>query len=207
MAKTVKAKKRERAERLREKHKKEVWKPGTMLYPVPAVMVSCADSSGRDNIITVAWTGIVCSDPAMVYISVRPERFSYKMIEESGEFVINLSSEALVKSTDFCGVRSGRDIDKWEACGLTRGRASKLKAPLIEESPVNIECAVEKVIKLGSHDMFIGRVLAVDVEARFIDERGRLSLDKCKLTAYSNGEYYALGKLLGSFGYSVRKKD
>lgn len=205
MPSTVRKKKEKRLEQRAEKHRKVSWKPATMVYPVPAVMVSCRDKSGKDNIITVAWTGIICSDPVMVYISVRPERYSYHMIEESGEFVINLTTEALVKKTDFCGVRSGRDIDKWEACGLTRGRAFKVEAPVIEESPVNIECAVENIIKLGSHDMFIAKVLAVDVEERFIDERGRLALDKCKLTAYSHGEYFALGKLLGTFGYSVKK--
>ena len=182
MPSTVRKKKR--LEQRAEKHRKVSWKPATMVYPVPAVMVSCRDKSGKDNIITVAWTGIICSDPAMVYISVRPERYSYHMIEESGEFVINLTTEA---------------------CGLTRGRAFKVEAPVIEESPVNIECAVENIIKLGSHDMFIAKVLAVDVEERFIDERGRLALDKCKLTAYSHGEYFALGKLLGTFGYSVKK--
>ncbi len=205
MAKTVKEKKKELRKRQAEKHKKTLWKPATMIYPVPAVMVSCGDYDGLSNIITVAWTGIVSSEPPTVYISVRPERYSYDIIKASGEFVINLTTEALVKKTDFCGVCSGRDVDKWEAMDLTKGRAARVKAPLIEESPVNIECAVESIVKAGSHDMFIAKVLGVDVEERFIDERGRLDLGKCKLTAYAHGEYFALGKLLGSFGYSVKK--
>lgn len=192
---------------MKQERKKTVWKPGTMLYPVPAVMVSCRDREGNRNIITVAWTGIVCSEPPMVYISVRPERFSHHMIEETGEFVINLTTEELCRATDYCGVRSGGKTDKWKDCGLTPGKAAEVEAPLIQESPVNLECRVTEVLHLGSHDMFLAKVLAVDVEERYLDEKGRLDLDRCKLVAYSHGEYRSLGRLLGTFGYTVRKKS
>ncbi len=188
------------------KIEKEVWKPGTMLNPVPAVLVSCADKEGNANIITIGWTGVACSDPATVYISVRPERYSHKMIEETGEFVINLTTEKLVKAVDFCGVRSGAKVDKWEKCKLTKAPASKVKAPLIAESPVNIECRVKEVLRLGSHDMFIAAVEAVDVDKKYLDEKGRFDLDACRLIAYSHGEYISLGKILGKFGFSVKKK-
>lgn len=187
--------------------KKQVWRPGTMLYPVPAVMVSCADKAGNQNIITVAWTGIICSEPPMVYISVRPERFSYPMIKETGEFVINLTTEALCAATDYCGVKSGAKVNKWKDCKLTPQKAAKVSAPLIAESPLNIECRVKDVLKLGSHDMFIAEVAAVDADERFMDEKGRFQLEKCRLVAYSHGEYYSLGSLLGTFGYTVRKKS
>lgn len=186
--------------------KKAVWKPGTMLYPLPAVMVSCADKAGNQNIITVAWTGTVCSEPPMVYISVRPERFSHHMIAETGEFVINLTSEALCAATDFCGVRSGAKLDKWKECGLTPQKAQTVSAPLIAESPVNLECKVTQVLKLGSHDMFLAKVTAVDVDEAYLDEKGRFEMERCKLVAYNHGEYYALGSLLGTFGYTVKKK-
>lgn len=186
--------------------KKQVWKPGTMLYPVPAVMVSCGDFHGESNILTIAWAGVVCSDPAMVSISVRPERYSHHMIQESGEFVINLTTEALCRATDFCGVRSGRDLDKWETCGLTKQAASRVSAPLIGESPVNIECKVKDVLKLGSHDLFLAEVCAVDVSEEYLDETGKFDLDRCGLIAYSHGEYFSLGKVLGTFGYTVKKK-
>ena len=184
---------------------KTVWKPGTMLYPVPAVMVSCADKAGNQNIVTVAWTGTVCSEPPMVYISVRPERFSHHMIEETGEFVINLTTEELCAATDYCGVRSGAKVNKWEDCHLTPQKAAKVAAPLIAESPVNLECRVTQKLSLGSHDMFLAEVAAVDVDGRYLDENGRFALEKCRLVSYSHGEYYSLGKLLGTFGYTVKK--
>ena len=192
--------------RLEKDVKKQVWRPGTLLAPVPAVMVSCIDGEGRSNIITIAWTGIVCSDPAMVYISVMPRRYSHHMIEETGEFVINLTTGKLTRAADYCGVATGAKTDKWRDCGLTRAEASMVSAPLIAESPLNIECKVVKKLELGSHDMFIAKVMAVDVEEGLIDDKGRLELEKAGLVAYSHGEYFELGKKLGKFGYSVRKK-
>ena len=186
--------------------KKDVWKPGTMLYPLPAVMVSCADKEGHANILTVAWTGIVCSEPPMAYISVRPERYSHHMIEETGEFVINLTTEALCAATDFCGVRSGAKLDKWKECGLTKQKGSVVAAPVIAESPVNLECRVTQVLRLGSHDMFMAKIEAVDVDEQYMDEKGRFDMARCGLVAYSHGEYYSLGSLLGTFGYTVKKK-
>ena len=185
---------------------RQVWKPGNMLYPLPAVMVSCALAGERPNIITVAWTGTVCSSPAMVSISVRPERHSYHMIRESGEFVINLTTEELVRAADYCGVRSGRDVDKFEEMRLTPLKASQVAAPLIGESPVNIECRVEQVRELGSHHMFLASVLAVDVDESWMNEKGKLELNKAGLAVYSHGEYFALGKRLGTFGYSVKRR-
>lgn len=186
---------------------KQEWKPGNMLYPVPAVMVSCQSRNQEEkpNIITVAWTGTVCSDPPMVYISVRPDRHSYQIIKESGEFVINLTSEKLVRATDYCGVKSGRDTDKWKEMGLTPVPASKVSAPLIAESPVNLECRVTEVKDLGSHHMFLAEVVAVDADEEYINAAGKFELSKAGLVAYSHGEYYSLGNLLGTFGYSVRK--
>ena len=185
---------------------KQVWKAGNMVYPLPAVMVSTADKEGNTNIFTVAWTGTVCTNPAMVYISVRPERYSYHMIEESGEFVINLTTEQLAHATDYCGVRSGRDVDKWKEMHLTEGQASKLDyAPIIEECPVNIECKVTEIKELGSHHMFLAKVEAVQVGEEYLDEKGRLQLGKAGLLAYSHGEYLTLGDSLGTFGWSVRK--
>ena len=170
-------------------------------------MVSTADKSGKANIITVAWTGTVCTNPAMLYISVRPERYSYGLLKDSGEFVVNLTTEKLKKATDWCGVKSGRDVDKWEAMHLTQGKASKLQyAPIIEECPVNIECTVTEVKELGSHHMFLAKVEAVQVGEEYLDEKGRLQLGKAGLLAYSHGEYLTLGKSLGTFGWSVRKK-
>ena len=186
---------------------KQTWKPGNMVYPLPAVMVSVGDKEGNSNIITIAWTGTICTNPAMLYISVRPERHSYKMIQESGEFVVNLTTEALAKATDYCGVRSGRDVDKWKEMGLTRGNASELEfAPIIEECPVNIECKVEEVKELGSPHMFIARVVGVQVDDSYLDETGKFSLNETGLLAYSHGEYHSLGKQIGTFGYSVKKK-
>ena len=186
---------------------KQIWKPGNMVYPLPAVMVSTADTKGNDNIITVAWTGTVCTNPAMLYISVRPERYSYHLLRESGEFVVNLTTEKLAKATDWCGVRSGRDYDKWKEMHLTRGEAKKLQyAPIIQESPVNIECKVTEVHELGSHHMFLARVEAVQVDESYMNETGKFELNDTQLLAYSHGEYYTLGKKLGTFGYCVRKK-
>jgi flavin reductase (DIM6/NTAB) family NADH-FMN oxidoreductase RutF len=186
---------------------KQIWKPGNMVYPLPAVMVSTADREGNDNIITVAWTGTVCTNPAMLYISVRPERYSYHMLQESGEFVVNLTTEKLAKATDWCGVRSGRDFDKWKEMHLTRGKAEKLTyAPIIQESPVNIECKVTEVQELGSHHMFLAKVEAVQVDESYMNETGKFELNDTQLLAYSHGEYYTLGKKLGTFGYSVRKQ-
>ncbi len=186
---------------------KQIWKPGNMVYPLPAVMVSTADREGNDNIITVAWTGTVCTNPAMLYISVRPERYSYHLLRESGEFVVNLTTEKLVKATDWCGVRSGGDFDKWKEMHLTRGKAEKLTyAPIIQESPVNIECKVTEVQELGSHHMFLAKVEAVQVDESYMNETGKFELNDTQLLAYSHGEYYTLGKKLGTFGYSVRKK-
>ena len=186
---------------------KQIWKPGNMVYPLPAVMVSTADTKGNDNIITVAWTGTVCTTPAMLYLSVRPERDSYHLLRESGEFVVNLTTEKLAKATDWCGVRSGRDFDKWKEMHLTRGKAEKLTyAPIIQESPVNIECKVTEVQELGSHHMFLAKVEAVQVDESYMNETGKFELNDTQLLAYSHGEYYTLGKKLGTFGYSVRKK-
>lgn len=178
-----------------------------MLYPLPAVMVSTADQSGKTNILTVAWTGTICTNPPMVYISVRPERYSYQMIKESGEFVINLTTESLIRATDYCGVRSGRDVDKWKETGLTPLKAETLSyAPAIEESPVSIECRVAEVKELGSHHMFLAEVTAVQVDESYMNEKNKFELNKTGLLAYSHGEYLGLGKKLGTFGYSVRKK-
>lgn len=185
---------------------KQSWKPGNMLYPLPAVLVTVADKEGRQNVFTVAWTGTVCSDPAMVSISVRPERFSYHMIEETGEFVINLTTSKLAYATDYCGVRSGRDVDKFKEMHLTPIPGKEVKAPLLEESPVNIECKVKQIMKLGTHDMFLAEVVAVHADEAYMDEKGRFSLSKADPMVYSHGTYYTLGKELGSFGYSVRKK-
>lgn len=186
---------------------KLTWKAGNMLYPTPAVMVSCAREGERPDIITIGWTGTVCSDPAMVSISVRPTRYSHDIIEKTGEFVVNLVPDRLVRAADWCGVRSGRDFDKFQEMKLTAGKAAKLKtAPLIAECPVNIECTVTQKIPLGSHDLFLGRVEAVDVDAKYLDEKGKFDLDKAGIIVYSHGEYFGLGKQLGTFGYSVRKQ-
>jgi len=187
---------------------KQTWKPGNMIYPLPAVMVSCGDKSGKTNIITIAWTGTICTNPAMLYISVRPERHSYQMIKESGEFVVNLTTDKLVKQTDYCGVKSGRDVDKFKETKLTRGKANELQyAPIIEESPVNIECKLERIEELGSHHMFIAKVVSVQVDEAYLNETGKFCLNDTGLIAYSHGEYRTLGEPLGTFGYSIKKKN
>ena len=186
---------------------RENWRPGTMIYPVPAVLVSCGASAEEYNMLTVAWTGTICSEPAMCYISVRPERHSYEIIKRTGEFVINLTTSALARATDWCGVRSGRDYDKFKEMGLTPIASAKVAAPTVAESPVAIECRVKEIIPLGSHDMFLAEVVNVSVDETLIDkESGKLDLELARLLAYSHGEYYELGKALGHFGWSVRKK-
>ena len=181
------------------------FKPGNMLYPVPAVMVSCGEYGGETNIITVAWTGTVCSDPPMVYVSVRPERYSFAMIRKTGEFVINLVTEELAKAMDYCGVRSGREHDKWKECRLTPLQAETVRCPLIAEAPVNIECRVVSETDLGSHHMFLAEVTAIKADGKYMDGKGRFDLQAAHLLAYSHGTYYGLGKRLGSFGFSVKK--
>ncbi len=176
-----------------------------MLYPLPAVLITCADSEGNENVFTVAWAGTVCTNPPMVSISVRPERHSHHMIMETREFVINLTTEEMAHAVDFCGVRSGRDVDKFEACRLTREKAAKVKAPLLAESPVCIECRVKEVKQLGSHDLFLADVLAVHAEESYMDQKGRFRLNEAHPLAYSHGTYYGLGRQLGTFGYSVKK--
>ncbi len=186
--------------------KKEYWRAGNMLYPLPAVMVSCRRGNEKPNIITVAWTGTVCSDPAMVYISVRPERYSYDIIRESGEFVINLTTESLAEVTDWCGVRSGRDVDKFAQMHLTPVPSKYVSVPSIAESPVNIECRVKQVIPLGSHDMFLAEVLGVTADADYMDENGYFDLAASAPLVYSHGAYFGQGKKIGKFGFSVQKK-
>lgn len=185
---------------------RQIWKPGNMLYPLPVVLVTCSDGKGNSNIFTVAWTGTVCSDPPMVSISVRPQRYSHSLIHDTGEFVINLTTRRLVFATDYCGVRSGRDVDKFREMKLTALPAQKVGAPLIGESPVNIECRVSQVIRLGSHDLFLANVEAVHAQEAYMDEKGRFFLDRAQPVVYSHGTYYALGKAVGSFGYSVKKQ-
>ena len=184
---------------------KQQWKPGNMLYPLPAVMVSVRDNEGKDNIITVAWAGTVCTNPPMVSISVRPERYSYHMIEESGVFVINLTTEALTYATDYCGVRSGKDVDKFKEMKLTCVEASQVNCGMIGESPVNIECKVTEIKELGSHHMFLAEVQAVHVDQAYMTETGKFELNKTGLVAYSHGTYLETGKPIGTFGYSVHK--
>lgn len=184
---------------------KQVWKPGNMLYPLPAVLVSVGDME-KNNLFTVAWTGTVCTNPAMVYISVRPERYSYEIIEKKREFVINLTTKDLLKAVDYCGVRSGRDVDKWKEMRLTPVESQKVKAPSLLESPVNIECKVVKIDKLGSHHMFIAKVVSVSVEDELLDSKGGFHLDEADLIAYSHGDYVTTGKKIGSFGFSVKRK-
>ena len=177
-----------------------------MLYPLPAVLVSVSDGEGNDNVFTVAWTGTVCTNPPMVSISVRPERYSYDFIKKTGEFVINLTTEDMTRAVDYCGVRSGRDEDKFAKMKLIKEKADIVGCPLIAQSPVNIECRVDKVLELGSHHMFVANVVAVHVDEKYMDNKQKFHLSSAKPIVYSHGEYYGLGNLLGSFGYSVKKK-
>lgn len=185
---------------------KQTWKPGNMLNPVPAVMVSVADKEGNKNIITIAWAGTICSNPPMVSISVRPERYSYHMIEETGEFVINLTTEELVKACDYCGVVSGKDADKFKEMNLTPFAVENCSAPAIAESPVNIACKVVEKKELGSHHMFIAEIVGVTVDDAHINETGKFLINELGLVMYSHGEYFSMGEKLGKFGYSIQKK-
>ena len=184
---------------------KVMWKPGTFIYPLPAVMVSCG-SMEKSNIITVAWTGILNTNPATVYISVRPTRHSYNLIKESGEFIINLTNQELAYATDWCGVKTGAKVDKFKEMRLTKQKANFVSCPMIKESPVSVECKVKEIKDLGSHHMFVADVLAINADEKYIDEKGAFDISKCDLITYSNGHYYTLGKKIGKFGYSVEKK-
>lgn len=184
---------------------KITWKPGTFVYPIPAVMVSCGTME-KSNIITVAWTGIINTNPAMVYISVRPTRYSYNLIKDQKEFVINLTAKSLTRATDWCGVKSGAKVDKFKEMKLHKEKASIVKCPMIQESPVSIECKVKEIKELGSHTMFIAEVVAINVDEKYIDNKGAFDITKCDLMAYANGNYLAMGKKLGKFGFSVKKK-
>jgi flavin reductase (DIM6/NTAB) family NADH-FMN oxidoreductase RutF len=185
--------------------KKKLWKPGTMVYPVPVVMVSCGDEPKHYNIITIAWTGNICTEPAQTYISIRPARYSHEIIKRTGEFVINLTTKKLLKATDYCGVKSGRDINKFQKLNLTPTPATFVKAPLIAESPLNIECQVTEIKPLGSHDMFIAKVLGINADQKYLDKNGAFNLAKTEPLCYSHGKYYAQGAELGFYGYSVKK--
>lgn len=181
-------------------------KPGTLLAPLPAVLVTCGTIE-KANALTIAWTGIINTIPPMTYISVRPERHSYPIIKETGEFVINLTTSAMARETDFCGVRSGRDMNKLEKCRLTLTAGKTVSAPVIEQSPLSLECKVREIKELGSHHMFIAEITGIQAEERFMDSKGKLNLQQAGLMAYSHGEYFALGRKLGDFGFSVRKKS
>lgn len=182
------------------------WKPGTIIYPLPAVMVSCGENPEEYNIITIAWTGTINSDPPMCYISVRPGRHSYEIIKRTGEYVINLTTEKLAKATDWCGCRSGRKYDKWKEMNLTPAPAKYVNAPIIEESPVNIECRVKDIVELGSHHMFISEVLGVSVDDSYLNEKDAFSFSKANPLVYSHGHYFGMGDKIGKFGWSVEKK-
>ena len=182
------------------------WRPGTQIYPLPAVIVTCGDSKKNWNMLTIAWTGTICSDPAMCYISVRPERASYPLIVENMEYTINLTTEKMAFATDWVGVRSGRDYNKWKKTGLTPIPGEMVKSPTILESPLSIECKVKEIIKLGTHDMFISDVVNVRVDSQFMDETGKFKLEDSGLIAYSHGQYFKLGEIIGKFGFSVKKK-
>ncbi len=184
---------------------KQQWKPGNMLYPLPVVMVSCGDYEKNSNIITIAWAGTICTNPAMVSISIRKERYSYDIIKNRGEFVINIVTDKLVRAADWCGVKSGRDYDKFAQMKLTKIKASHVTCPMIKESPVNIECKVKEIKKLGSHDMFIAEVVNVWADEQYMNETGKFELNSSGIVTYSHGEYFMLGKKLGKFGYSVKK--
>ena len=184
---------------------KVIWKPGTFIYPIPAVMVSCGTME-KSNIMTVAWTGILNTNPATCYISVRPERYSHSIIKDTKEFAINLTTRKLAYATDWCGVKTGAKVDKFKEMNLHKEKADFLQAPLIKESPVSIECKVKEIVSLGSHDMFIADVLSIDVDEKYINEKGAFDISKCDLIAYANGGYYPLAKKIGKFGFSVKKR-
>ena len=184
---------------------KVTWKSGTFIYPLPAVMVSCGTME-ESNIITVAWTGIINTDPAMCYISVRPTRHSYEMIKKTGEFVINLTTKDLAYATDWCGVNTGAKVDKFKEMKLTKEKANFVNCPMIKESPVSVECKVKEIRELGSHHMFVAEILGINADEKYINENGAFDISKCDLIAYSNGNYYSLGKKIGRFGFSVQKK-
>lgn len=184
---------------------KVTWKAGTFIYPLPVVMVSCGTME-KSNIITVAWTGILNTNPARVYIAVRPSRYSYSLIKEQGEFVINLTTKILVKATDWCGVKTGSKVDKFKEMNLTKDKANFVNCPMIKESPVSVECKVREIQEMGSHHVFVADVLAINADKQYIDEKGAFDISKCDLIAYANGHYYLLGKKLGKFGFSVQKK-
>ena len=184
---------------------KVVWKPGTFIYPIPAVMVSCGTME-QSNIITVAWTGIINTNPAMCYISVKPTRHSHSMIKETGEFVINFTTKELAFATDWCGVKSGKNVDKFKEMHLTKEKASFVKCPMIKQSPVSVECKVKEIKELGSHHMFLAEVLAIHADDAYIDKKGAFDISQCNLIAYCNGGYYTLDKKIGKFGFSVQKK-
>ena len=184
---------------------KKIWKSGTFIYPIPAVMVSCGDMD-KSNIITVAWTGILNTNPAKVYISVRPTRYSYDIIKKTGEFVINLTTKELAYATDWCGVKIGAKVDKFKEMKLTKEKANFVSCPMIKESPVSVECKVKEIRELGSHHMFIAEILGINADEKYINENGAFDISKCDLIAYSNGNYYSLGKKIGRFGFSVQKK-
>lgn len=186
---------------------KQNWKPGTLVYPLPAVLVSCGSVSSEYNLITVAWTGTICTDPAMCYISVRPSRYSHEIISRTGEFTINLTTRVLAKATDWCGVKSGRDVNKWEATKLTPLPGVKVKCPHVAQSPLSIECKVREIKHLGSHDMFIADVVNIIADTRYIDpETNAFNLDHARMLVYCHGGYYQMGRHIGGFGWSVRKK-
>ena len=184
---------------------KVIWKSGTFEYPIPAVMVSCGDME-KSNIITVAWTGIIASDPATCYISVRKNRYSYNIIKNTGEFVINLTTRKLAYATDWCGVKTGAKVDKFKEMKLTKEKANFVNCPMIKESPVSVECKVKEIRELGSHHMFVAEILGINADEKYINENGAFDISKCDLIAYSNGNYYSLGKKIGRFGFSVQKK-
>lgn len=185
---------------------KQKWKAGNMIYPLPAVLVTCRDKNGNDNVFTVAWTGTVCTNPPMTYISVRPSRYSYQMIKDTAEFVINLTTEEISYATDFCGVQSGRDLDKFEKCNLHKEEADEVNVCMLVESPVNIECRVREVHEYGSHTMFVADVLVVHADEKYMDEKGKFQLEKAGLLAYSHGTYFGLTSPKGTFGYSIKKE-
>lgn len=185
---------------------KVMWKAGTFLYPIPAVMVSCGTME-KSNIITVAWTGILNTNPAMVYISVRPSRHSYSIIKDLKEFVINLTTEKLAKATDWCGVKSGSEYDKFKEMNLHKEKGEFVKCPMIVESPVSVECRVKEIKEMGSHTMFVAEVLAIHADEKYIDENGAFDISKCDLISYCNGGYYSMGNKVGKFGFSVKKDN